>query len=355
MKGPAVNDYNFIATGIGSLPHKDAKTAVGLVLRHCPDMPFWPQLPRLSRKEDMLAQFSEGIPCIKEVEPGLLFDEDAFNQSKPLEDFLEELVIHNVDYFKINPSHARGLPEFKERLKQLDLSAVHSLKCHVTGPFTFCAGINDKKGRSILYNEVMRDAVTKALAMKARWQIRQFAEFGKPITVFFDEPFLACFGSAFTPVNKEDVSRVLGEVFEEARKEGASTGIHCCGNTDWSMLLELGSLDIVNFDAFSFFDRFSLYSAQIDSFLERGGAICWGIVPTLDFNDKIKAEELAARLKGYIEALVNKGVNRQRLTRQSLVSPSCGLGSIEEKKAEKILALLSEVPGILRKDLTKAG
>lgn len=342
-------EYNFIATGIGSLPHKDARTAVDLVLRHCPDMPFWPQLPRLSKKEDMLVQFSEGIPCIKEVEGRLLFDEDAFNQSKPLEDFLEELVVHNVDYFKINPSHASGLPEFKQRLKSLDLSAVTSLKCHVTGPFTFAAGINDKNGRSILYNEVMRDAVTKALAMKARWQIRQFAEFGKPLTVFFDEPFLSCFGSAFTPVNKEDVNRVLGEVCGEAKKEGASTAVHCCGNTDWSMLLELEPLDMVNFDAFGFFDKFSLYAGQISRFLERGGAICWGIVPTLDFSDKIKADDLAGRLNGYIDTLAKKGVNRQRLMRQSLVSPSCGLGSIEEKKAEKILALLSEVSDNLRK------
>ena len=344
-----MKEYNFIATGIGSLPHKDAKKAVDLVLRCCPNMPFWPQLPRLSKKEDMLAQFSEGIPCIKEVEGRLSFDEEAFDQSKPLEDFLEELVIHNVDHFKINPSHASGLPEFKQRLKSLDLSAVTSLKCHVTGPFTFAAGINDKKGRSILYNEVMRDAVTKALAMKARWQIKAFAEFAKPVIVFFDEPFLACFGSAFTPVNQEDVSKVLGEVCGEVKKEGASTAVHCCGNTDWSMLLELGSLDMINFDAFGFFDKFSLYAGQIGRFIERGGAICWGIVPTLDFSDKIKARDLAGRLKGYIDILVKKGVDKKQLTRQSLISPSCGLGSIEEEKAEKILALLSGVSGILRK------
>ena len=43
-------------TGIGSLPHQDADQAVRFVARHCPAMPFWPQLPQRAVGEQMIAQ-----------------------------------------------------------------------------------------------------------------------------------------------------------------------------------------------------------------------------------------------------------------------------------------------------------
>lgn len=43
-------------TGIGSLPLTDPAGAVDCVAAHCPDIPFWPQLPRRSGHEAIIAQ-----------------------------------------------------------------------------------------------------------------------------------------------------------------------------------------------------------------------------------------------------------------------------------------------------------
>src|SRR5208337_1189613 len=59
----------FSTTGIGSLPHRNAVDACELVLRTF-DIPFWPQLPNISFRESMIAQYSEGMPFMKSDEKG---------------------------------------------------------------------------------------------------------------------------------------------------------------------------------------------------------------------------------------------------------------------------------------------
>ena len=62
--------------------------------------------------------------------------------------------------------------------------------------------------------------------------------------------------------------------------------MHLCGNPDWDFLLGL-DLDILSLDIFQNGEIFSSYSKSIKKFLDRGGVIAWGIVPTLDdpFNE----------------------------------------------------------------------
>ena len=56
------SDTKFLATAIGSLPHKDAARAVAIVLDKIPGCPVWPQLPGLGLREHMEVQYSEGLP-----------------------------------------------------------------------------------------------------------------------------------------------------------------------------------------------------------------------------------------------------------------------------------------------------
>ncbi len=53
-----------IATGVGSLPHRDAGAAAALVLRCLPDLPPVPQLPHRSLREGVLAQWLHGVPGV---------------------------------------------------------------------------------------------------------------------------------------------------------------------------------------------------------------------------------------------------------------------------------------------------
>src|SRR3989338_673937 len=99
-----------LATGIGSLPHKDAQAALELVFQYCPQIPFWPQLPKRDIREGMLAQFSERLPGLRLTKDGLEFC--GRDKDRELEIFYERLIARDKEYFRISPDYARGLCEF---------------------------------------------------------------------------------------------------------------------------------------------------------------------------------------------------------------------------------------------------
>jgi len=338
-----------LATGIGSLPVTDPQAAVDLILRYVPAIPFWPQLPKRNPREGMLAQFSENLPGLKINGNGL--EVIAGDKEKELELFYDRFINQDLDYFKISPDYALGLHVFYEQLSSKpDLSGVEFIKCQVTGPFTFCSGITDAEGKAVLHDAVFMQAMVKGLSMKALWQLEYFKKFGKKMIMFFDEPYLTGVGSAYTPVNRDDVIEVYSELADTLKKQGCLIGIHCCGNTDWSMLTETSGIDIINFDAFNFQERFVLYANNLKTFLNKGGIICWGIVPTQEFNLDLNPRLLAQKIKTGLEILIKKGIDRQLLLERLLISPACGLGTLDAQKAGGILELLSQTSQFIRQN-----
>ncbi|MFA6357776.1 MAG: hypothetical protein WCY09_03810 [Candidatus Omnitrophota bacterium] len=337
-----------LATGVGSLPLVDAQEAVDLILRSVPGAPFWPQLPKIDPREGMIVQFSEHLPGLQVDARGLYFA--AQDKEKALELFYEKFIALDLDYFKITPQFSRGLYAFYQRLQNTNLADMEFIKCQVTGPFTFCAGINDSEGKAILHDEVLMQAMVKGLSMKALWQLDLFKKFGKKIIMFFDEPYLSAVGSAYTPVNRNDVIDIFSELTDSLKSQGCLIGIHCCGNTDWSMLTEAEGVDIINFDAFNFQERFVLYADNLNNFLKRGGIICWGIVPTQE-DDRIQTPELLAqKIRSGLDILAKKGIDRGLLLERLLISPACGLGTLDVQKAKDILSLLNRTSIFIRKD-----
>ena len=179
--------------------------------------------------------------------------------------------------------------------------------------------------------------------MAAAAQAEQMAVLGRPLLMFIDEPFLSGFGSAFTPVSREKVIELLGYTLEELRSRvSVQAGVHCCGNTDWSMLVEAG-FDVINLDSPGYGQGLLLYPDAVKKLLARGGAVAWGAVPTLEFRGDETGEELWAGLKDLLEGFEAKGIAKEDLRRGSLVSPACGLGPLNEEKARRILDLTAEV------------
>ena len=124
-------------------------------------------------REGMITQFSENLPGLKVDKQSLHFV--ALDLERELELFYEKFIAQDLEYFKISPNFARGLYAFYQRLNDVDLRGVEFIKCQVTGPFTFCAGINDLSGNSILHEEVLMQAMVKGLSMKALWQLASAA------------------------------------------------------------------------------------------------------------------------------------------------------------------------------------
>ena len=115
--------------------------------------------------------------------------------------------------------------------------------------------------------------------------------------MFLDEPYLSAFGSAYTPINRDEVVGGLNEITQGIKSANVLTGVHCCGNTDWSIFTEVPNIDIISFDAFGFLEKFVLYADNLGNFLKRGGVICWGIVPTQEFSQQVTTNLLTTKIK----------------------------------------------------------
>lgn len=340
---------------IGSLPIDDHDQALKLVCQHTPQIPLWVQLP-VYREEGMIDQFLSGFP-------GLTIEDNKTYIHTAADDFETRLVNFYEEYmavkdgqkglensrFALKADVAKGFFTLLNSIDTLD-EPPFALKGQITGPVTFGLGVLDQDRRAVFYNEQARDAAVKLLAMKAGWQVKALSTFGCPAIVFIDEPALAGFGSsAFISISKEEVAVCLNEVIEAAHHQGGLTGIHVCANCDWSLIFE-SNTDIVSFDAYSYFDKFILYPEHLMNFLESGGIIAWGIVPTSNPEDieKETADSLVAELHNQIRTVAALGIEPSKILAQSLITPSCGTGSLSLDLATKVLRLTKEVSAKIR-------
>ena len=340
---------------IGSMPLAEHREAAALVMQYTPEIPLWAQLP-VNKAEGMVAQFMPGLPGLSSVEDRQYIDAAADDFSSELIQFYEEymaVVEENADLsdsrFVLDEDTAKGFFIFIDRLKRMPAPPV-AVKGQITGPFTFCTAISDQNKKAIIYDAQIKDAAVKLLALKSRWQARVLSQFGRPVIIFIDEPALAGFGSSeFITISRDEIAHSLEEVISAVHAEGGLTGVHVCANTDWSLILD-SSADIVSFDAYSYFDRFMLYSAKIKEFLDAGKIIAWGIVPTLkaDKLDFETTESLISQWKEKASQIEKLGIASDQLISQSLITPSCGAGSLSAEQAVKVLKLTREVSEQIR-------
>ena len=328
---------------LGSLPHERVDTALALMAKHFPDVLGWPQLPRRTHLENMYIQFSERFPGVVLNNQGILVD-----RRRDLDRDLERLYLayleSDLDYGHIAPSYAAGMDALltgKVTLSQRPLVC----KGQVTGPVSWGLTVLDQNRRPILYDEVLADAVGKHLRLKAAWQEQALRSLTPQTIIMVDEPYMASFGSAFVSLSRSQVMDLLEEVF--AGLAGLK-GIHCCGNTDWSILLGT-SVDVLSLDAYDYAHTLSLYAEDVARFVAGGGVIAWGIVPAGPAADGETVESLVGRLERALQMLVAKGVPHEALGRAGLVTPSCGLGSLSEALAERVLGLTVGVSEEMRR------
>jgi hypothetical protein len=346
------------ATLIGSMPHHDRQQAVDLIVRQIPEIPVWPQLP-VYPQEQMMVQYLEGLPGLRTEQGRIFMQTEGADFERELLAFYEDYVALEAgeqdlatSRFQMGPETSKTLRCFLDTLAPT-ASRCRAVKGQVVGPFTLLSGLTDQNRRALLYDDRMTDLVAKHLALKARWQIEQLKPLGRPVILFLDEPALAGYGSsAFISISAEYVSSLLGEVIAAIQHAGALAGIHVCANTDWLLALR-SSIDIINFDAYSYFDRFALYKDAFTAFLERGGVMAWGMVPTGDAQVILQetAEGLAQRWLEQVPGLLGGPATLDRVLAQSLFTPACGCGSLSEPLAERVLSLTRELSDIMQAKL----
>jgi methionine synthase II (cobalamin-independent) len=337
-----------MATAIGSMPHTDVKRACQIVLENFPEAPVWPQLPRLSLRENMYIQYSEGMPCVvvDESRHRIFFDTSG-DVTPKIEKFYERYLAKDIDAFALTPDYAQGFHVFIDVLRKTKPEELKLLKGQVTGPISFGLTVTDENKKAIIYNEAIFDTVLKALALKAKWQKDKFIQIvPKDVgtLIFFDEPYLVSFGSAFVSLQRDQVINYLNECMSAI---DGLTGVHCCGRTDWTILTDT-EVDVISFDAYNYFESLALYPKELGRFLERGGLLAWGIVPTSEDIAKENVESLMRRFESNIDLLGEKGIDKELLLQSSFVTPSCGTGSLSVELAERVLNLTGSLSKAMR-------
>ena len=333
----------FSATAIGSYPHNNVDDACDLILKTLPEIPCWPQLPERDMNEEMLVQYTEGLPFLKidPVKKSVYIDMPEDNTDK-LEEFYNNYMSEDPGLFALSDSHALGFSNMTRLLKEKKPEGLRAIKGQIVGPITLAGSLKDPEQIAMLHNPVLFDVIVKLLAMKACWQLDQYAAFGLPRIIFLDEPYLSSYGSAFASLKKEQIVESLNEIFLAIHNRESLSGIHCCGNTDWTMLMET-QVDIINFDAFGYMDTMLIYKKEVRTFLEKGGIMAWGIVPTTDSIKDVTIGDLMDKMISAVDRLVESGIDQKLIIENSLITPSCGTGTMPLDEAEKAMTLTHEL------------
>ncbi len=315
-------DGNLLTTGMGILPHKDMERALNLAMSV--DIPFWPQLPRMSFFEDMYVQASENFPGII-LEPenlNIYFDTTKFYVE------LENALVNfeNPDFFRMSAKYSATYHAFLNH----DFSKYIAIRGQLEGPVSFGLKVLDENKKPIIFNEEVRSILFDFMARKANVQLKELKERHSKAFLFIDEPGLQYIFSSVSGYTN-DMAKKDFEIFfyqiEHPR------GIHLCGNPDWDFLLNL-DIDILSFNAYNCGDIFVKYKSSIKRFLERGGIIGWGIVPAnFDEFHRESQDGLIHHIEALWQQLLKEGFDLEEMLRKSILMPAtCALLNPDEFK-----------------------
>ena len=324
------------------MPHTNINRALEMALSL--DVPFWPQLPRYSYYEDMYVQASEHFP-------GIILDVEKRTLRFSIEKFtneLEEAMAHfeEPEYFDISEIYS----EVYHRFLKLDLADRPAIRGQLEGPISFGFNVVDQDNRPILFDDTVRPFIIEFLARRINIQLSKLKKLNQNAFMFIDEPGLQFVFSAMSGYGDVTARRDMETFFSLIERP---RGVHLCGNPDWDFLLGL-DLDILSLDVYSNGEVFTAYASSIKKFLDRGGMLVWGIVPTnIEPFEKENIDFLENRLIEMWTFLDKKGVDRDFLMSRSMLSPAtcCLVNPDIEKTVEKAFTMVKELSTRLREKL----
>jgi len=317
---------NLLTTAMAVMPHTDVDRALETALTM--DIPFWPQLPRLNYHEDMYVQAAEHFP-------GILLNMEKRTLRFSMEKFLSELedIMNRFDSPEIFDI-SKTFSAVYHRFLDLDLSDRPAIRGQLEGPISFGFNVADENDRPILFDDTVRPFLFEFMARRVNVQLARLKEKNANAFMYIDEPglqFLFSAMSGYGDIQAKTDMEMFFSLIDRPR------GVHLCGNPDWDFLLNL-DMEILSLDLYTNHDVFSSYAPAIKRFLEKGGVLSWGIVPTnIEPFEKESMDSLEGLLTQSWQKLWDKGIDRDLMLDRSLLSPAtcCLVNPDIEKTVEK--------------------
>ncbi len=299
---------------VGSLPHTDRAAAIEFVLERTPELPAVPTVPRLEPLEQMIPQAAWGIRGVVVDRDGTISvpDADLVDPAAPLDDpGLEDLPFTTWRLFLDRISGREG-----------------PAKLQLTGPLTL--------GLTLVQAGLLPERAFAVAAKAVGQRARNLLDLATSVTpetpwlVVFDEPGLVGGLRPELELSPDGVIDLLSGAL--AAVEGrALTGVHCCGPTDWRLVLQSGP-DLISLPVGA---DVTPAAGALASFLERGGWVAWGAVAT---NEPLGEHPSRSwrQLSGQWCELVQNACDPVLLRRQALVTPACGLALHDLAQADHV-------------------
>ncbi|MDD3993191.1 MAG: hypothetical protein RBR20_13205 [Desulfobacterales bacterium] len=337
---------NLLTTAMAVMPHTDVDRALEMALSL--DVPFWPQLPNYSYYEDMYVQAGEHFP-------GILLDLEKRTLRFSMDKFLQELedVLARFDdpeIFDVSKTYSAVY----HRFLALDLADRPAIRGQLEGPISFGFNVVDENDRPILFDDTVRPFLFDFMARRINVQLERLRRLNSNAFMFVDEPGLQFIFSALAGYGDIKAKGDMDLFFSQIDRP---RGVHLCGNPDWDFLLNL-DLDVLSLDVYTNAEVFASYAPSIKRFLDRGGVIVWGIVPTgFEAFAQEEIPSLIQRLETIWKILWAKGVDRERMLAQSMISPAtcCLVNPDKEKTVERAFGAVRQMAEQLRERYLKTG
>ena len=338
-----------LTTAIGSLPHHNIDAALAFSFQM--GIPFLPQIPIRNPWEYMIAQALEGLPGLQAMPDGSVqLDINVWNgRHRSLDEKLLVAFDHSDQHFAFEPFEpsAPTSSSWQPFIWELEERKTPVAKIQLVGPLTAQWALQVKDGTSLekypeVATQIYRLVLARALAMGRRLQSLDV----QPI-LFLDEP--AFFG--FNGKNPRHLVALaeLKLMIQTLKKNQIQVGLHCCSDTDWSIVLPLG-LDILSIDVDLSLASLLSHEAAVEKFLGAGGRLSLGVIPTPKTPGSLqamRARDLLGSLRSQLSALLPGNASLQKkILATAIYTPACGLAFHSIPDAEAVLALLCEIQKI---------
>ncbi|MGZ6974698.1 MAG: hypothetical protein ACXVJW_08975 [Acidimicrobiia bacterium] len=307
-----------LATGIGSLPHRDAHDAAALTLRVHPRLPAVPQLPELSPREGLIAQWAGALPEVTVARDGTLIVDRECSTEPPRPAFSAS-------------THA-GLFAFLEASASL---SVPRMKVQVVGPLTLGVALEEAGlPKAVAFRRAGEAVRAWVHALDELLTIRMPHT---PVVLFLDEPALVLWRRNLAPLDREQAVDLLSSSLAAT---SFLTGVHVCGDGDLRLAFEAGPsiLGVPVSDAL--ITDADVLARHIDA----DGWVAWGAVPT-DRPIGDSTDALWRRLVSVWCELTRRGCDPVRLRTRGVITPACGLAGHGLTQADRALRLAAEIAG----------
>lgn len=304
-----------LSTGIGSLPHTDARRAAQLVLDVHPRLPAAPQLPRRSGREQMLAQVGALVPGVEVAPDGALRlrPGDADDVGPP-----EALPAGHHDGLLTFVAVAASRPDPPSRVK-----------VQVVGPLTLGTALC--RAGMAPAQAFPRAGTAVRTAVRAIEELVTATLGRVGLCCVLDEPVLARWPEAGGPLPREQAIDLLSAVLASVR---GVAGVHVCGDGDVRLAFEAGP-KVLAVPATGHLLR---YADTVARHLDAGGWIAWGAVPT-DQPIGEGPDVLWRKLVTLWCELTRRGADPRAVRTQAIITPACGLAGHGPSQAARALGL----------------